>query len=141
MPANTNPIFSAKGSMQWIPANLLAANTAVDGTGTVALVFTGNATGNNAGSLLKRVIVRSLGTNVATVMRFFINNGLTNVTAANNQLVGEITIPATTINQVAAQPSAEWYFGEVVPAGYRIYATIGTAVAAGFAVTGVGGDY
>jgi hypothetical protein len=28
-----------------------------------------------------------------------------------------------------------------LPAGYRIYATFGTAVAAGFHLTAVGGDY
>ena len=60
MPANTSPIFSAKGSIQWNPAILTAANTAKDGTGTVATVFTGNAAGNNAGNFVQKLIARPL---------------------------------------------------------------------------------
>jgi hypothetical protein len=141
MPANTNPIFSAKGAIQWNPAILNAANTAKDGTGTVATVFTGNAVGNNAGNFVQKLIARALGTNVATVLRVFINNGSVNTTAANNSLIAEITLPATTLSEVAAQPDFVLPLNFAIPAGYKLNATLGTAVAAGFALTAVGGEY
>jgi hypothetical protein len=61
MPANTAPIFSAKGAIQWNPAILNTANTAKDGTGAVATVFTGNAAGNNAGNFVQKLVARPLG--------------------------------------------------------------------------------
>ncbi len=141
MPANTAPIFSAKGSIQWNPTIHTAANTAKDGTGTVATVATGNATGNNAGNSVSRLIARALGTNVATVLRVFINNGSTNATALNNTLLAEMTLPATTLSEVAAQPDYVLPLDFVLPAGYKINCTLGTAVAAGYALTVLGGEY
>jgi hypothetical protein len=141
MPANTSPIFSAKGAIQWNPAILNAANTAKDGTGTVATVFTGNAAGNAAGNFMQRLIARPLGTNVATVLRVFVNNGSSNATAANNSLIAELTLPATTLNEAAAQPDFILPLNFAVPAGYKLNCMLGTAVAAGYAVTIIGGEY
>jgi hypothetical protein len=141
MPANTQPIFSARGSIQWNPAILTAANTAKDGTGTVATVFTGNAAGNNAGNFVQKLVARALGTNVASVLRVFINNGATNATALNNSLIAEMTLPATTLSEVAAQPDYVLPLNFVVPAGCKINCTIGTALAAGLALTVIGGEY
>jgi hypothetical protein len=141
MPANTAPIFSAKGAIQWNPAILNTANTAKDGTGTVATVFTGNAAGNNAGNFVQKLVARPLGTNVATVLRLFINNGGVNTTAANNSLIAELTLPATTLSEIAAQPDFVLPLNFAVPAGYKLNATIGTTVAAGFSVTIIGGEY
>ena len=141
MPANTSPIFSAKGSIQWNPAILTAANTAKDGTGTVATIFTGNAAGNNAGNFVQKLLARPLGTNVATVLRLFINNGSANTTALNNSLIAEMTLPTTTLSEVAAQPDYVLPLNFVVPAGYKLNATLGTTVAAGFALTAIGGEY
>jgi hypothetical protein len=141
MPANTAPIFSAKGAIQWNPAILNTANTAKDGTGTVATVFTGNAAGNNAGNFVQKLVARPLGTNVATVLRLFINNGSVNSTAANNSLIAELTLPATTVSEIAAQPDYVLPLNFAVPAGFKLNATIGTTVFAGFAVTIIGGEY
>lgn len=44
MPANTLPVFSRLADIQWNTSALTAANTAKDGTGTQALVFTSDAT-------------------------------------------------------------------------------------------------
>ena len=141
MPANTSPIFSAKGSIQWNPAILITANTGKDGTGTVATVFTGNTAGNNAGNFVQKLAARPLGTNVATVLRIFINNGSANTTAANNSLIAEMTLPATTLSEIAAQPDYVLPLNFVVPAGYKLNATLGTTVAAGYALTVIGGEY
>ncbi len=137
MPANNNPIFSKKGAVQWSAAPLSAANTAKDGTGTVATVFTGGAEGN----FLHKIIARPLGTNVATVLRVFINNGLTNATAANNSLIAEFTLPATAGIETASLPSFELALNFILPATMKINCTLGTAVAAGFALTIIGGEY
>jgi hypothetical protein len=141
MPANTSPIFSAKGAIQWSPTFLAAANIAKDGTGTVATIFTGNNTGNAAGNFVQRLVARPLGTNIATVLRVFINNGGVNTTAANNNLIAELSLPATAISEAAAQPDFILPLNFVVPAGYKIICTLGTAVAAGYAVTIIGGEY
>ena len=141
MSANTQPIFSALGSIQWGTTTLTAANTAKDGTGTVTTIATGNNAGNNAGNFLQKLVARALGTNVATVLRVFVNNGGVNTTAANNTLIGEMTLPATTLSEVAAQPDYVLPLNFVLPAGYKINVTLGTAVAAGYQVSAIGGQY
>lgn len=140
MAANITPIYSKVGDIQW-GTLLVTANTAVDGTGTVVTVFTADATN---GGRIERIFVRAAGTNIATVLRIFINNGSTNATAANNSLIGELTLPATTLSQVAAlsDPSNGYIlFPLVLPPGYKINITIGTTIAAGVYVSAAGGKY
>lgn len=134
----TSPQYAA--TMKVAFGTVLTANTAKDGTGTVVTV----ATGGTNGSLINKIEVRALGTNVATVMRFFVNNGLTNATATNNSLAYEATIAATTLSEVAAladniidvtRGSTTEPVIPFLPTGYKINITIGTTVAAGLAVT------
>jgi len=138
MPANTSPIYVKVPRTDWtvIPASV--ANTAKDGTGTVYTAFTAHAT---EGSFVSNVKIRSLGTNVTTVIRLFQNNGSTNATAANNTLIAEITSPPTTVSEVAAQPEFDIPISVGLPAGHRLNIVTATSVAAGFAVTAFGGDY
>lgn len=138
MAANTAPIFPLVPSIQWHTAALVTANTAYDGTGTVNTVFTADATNGSRVDYLK---VRAIGTNVATVLRVFINNGATQATAANNTLFMERTIPATTISAVAETADIYIPLDLSLPAGYVVNVTIGTTVAAGLRVTAVGGAY
>lgn len=133
---NTKPIYSSAPIINW--GTVATANTAKDGTGTVVTVFTADASN---GGRIEKVKVRAAGTNVATVLRIFINNGSTNATPANNTLYTEATIAATTLSEVAALADTEILLGLALPAGYKINITIGTTVAAGLAVTGVGGKY
>lgn len=141
MPANTSPIFSVQGDIQWATATnaiVQSGNTTTDlTTGTIYPIFTG---GTN-GSYIQRIRFRHLGTNVATVARVWINNGSTTGTAANNTLWDEITLAANTVSQSAAAINYELPLNFALPAGYIIYVTLGTAVAAGFKVTVIGGDY
>ena len=138
MPANTQPIFSIAGDAQWSSGAITAANTTTDLTsGTIYAIFTG---GTN-GSYIQRIRFRHLGTNIATVARVWINNGSTTGSAANNTLWDEITLAANTLSQTAAAINYELPFGFALPAGYIIYVTLGTAVAAGFKATIIGGDY
>lgn len=133
---NTSPIYSAAPIVAW--GTVDTANTAKDGTGTVVTVFTADAT---EGGRIEKIRVRAKGTNVATVLRIWINNGSTNATPANNTLYAETTIAATTLSEVAALADIEINMSLSLPAGYKINITIGTTVAAGLHVTGVGGKY
>lgn len=137
MAVNTSPIFSKRGDIQWSPTALLAANTAKDGTGAVATVFTAGADG----AYVQRLVARPIGTNVATVLRVFVNNGSTNSVDANNSLIHEMTLPATTLSEVAAQPPYELPLSFALPANYKLLCTLGTAVAAGYELTVFGGSY
>jgi hypothetical protein len=137
MAINTSPIFTKRGDIQWAPAAVLAANTAKDGTGTVANVFTAGADG----CFVQKLIARPLGTNVATVLRVFVNNGGANATAANNALVAEMSLPATALSETAALPPYELALNLALPPNYKLNCTLGTAVAAGFMLSAVGGSY
>ena len=110
----------------------------MDGTGTVVTVFTADATN---GSFVDYLSVRPLGTNVATVIRVFINNGSTNTTAGNNVLKEDKTLPATTASNISALAAQDLPLRWMLPAGYKINITLGTAVSAGYAVSAQGGDY
>lgn len=138
MPANTNPIFTLAGDIQWGSTAIATANTAKDGTGTVLTVFTADATN---GGYVQKIRFRAAGTNVATVARVFINNGSSNATPANNILFDEITLAATTLSEVAALTLYELPLNFALPAGYKLNVTIGTTVAAGYYVSVIGGKY
>lgn len=145
MPANTSPIFPLTPQVGF--GTVDTANTAKDGTGTVVTVATAGANG----ARVDQIKVRALGTNVATVMRFFINNGSDPTTATNNTLIHEATIAATTLSEVAELADNDILIAKegsesvppipYLPAGYKINITIGTTVAAGLQVTVHGGDY
>lgn len=145
MTANQNPIFTGTPDIQWGSADgnggtagpLKTANTAVDGTGTVLTVFTA---GSN-GSYVQRLIARPAGSCTTSVLRVFINNGSTNATIANNILVGEISLPTTTLTQLAALTPFELPLNFALPAGYKINVVLGTTVSAGYCVSVIGGDY
>jgi hypothetical protein len=144
MAANTIPIYSKSGQVEWGPALLQTANTAMDGTGTVVTIFTAGADG----ARVERIRTNAAGTNVATVLRVFINNGGANSTPANNILYANKTIAATTAAAAAALLTNELpdttdttTFPIVLPAGYKINVTIGTTVAAGLYVQAIGSSY
>lgn len=136
MAANDKPIFPLVPRVSW--AAITAANTATDGTGTVATVFTAGA----EGARVDAIVCKSLGTNVATVLRLFLNNGSTNATPANNTLIAEVPLPATNgsnANVISAELAVQ--INRSIDAGFRVYAVLGTAVAAGWQLTAFGGDY
>ena len=139
MPANTAPIFSIAGEIQW-SHNVSAANNTGDLTsGTIYPVFTG---GTN-GSYVQKIRFRHTGANAAAVVaRVWINNGGTTGTATNNTLFDEITIAANaTFTTNAASINYELPLGFALPTGYIIYVTIGAGASGGIDVTVIGGDY
>lgn len=139
MPGNIYPIYSKVADWQWI-SGVTTANTTKDLTsGTSYLVFTADPSN---GGYVRKLRIRHTGNNsLATVMRVFINNGSATSTAANNILFDEIGIAANTVAENAASTVYELPINEALPAGYKIYVTIGTAAAGGLAVTAVAGKY
>ena len=140
----TTPQFGATAVFAYNTTAITAANTAADGTGTVTFLQT-NTAGTAAdlvvgtgGAFIDRIEILARGTNVATVMRVFSNANATNATAANNNLIGEATCPATTVSQVAALAPVVIQVKKWVPSGTKLFVTIGTAVAAGFSVAAYG---
>lgn len=134
---NTQPIFTASADTQW-SVSAITANTTKDLTsGTISLVFTAGS----GGGYVQRMRFRPLGTNVATVARIFINNGVTTATQANNVLWDEISLAATTLSETSALSTYEVPLNFALPAGYRLYVTLGTGVAAGYSITCIGGKY
>ena len=138
MSGNISPIYSKVGDLQWGLSAITAANTAKDGTGTVLTVFTSDVTN---GGYVQKIRFRSAGTNVTTVARVFINNGNTNATASNNSLWDEITLTQTTLSETGALPTYELPLNFALPPGYKLNVTLGTAIAAGYYCTIIGGKY
>lgn len=136
MAANINPIYVLTPNTSFT-ASITSANTAMDGTGSVNAVFTAGANG----SYVQRIRIKAQGTNVATVVRIFGNNGSTQGTATNNFLIGEISIPATTASNSTANPDFEYPLNLLLKASYVLYVCIGTAVSAGVIISAIGGDF
>lgn len=146
MPANTSPIFPLTPVTPFVSGAAAAAttpgvtaNTAKDlASGTIyGPIITAGANGTRVDAIK----VRPLGTNVATVMRIFINNGSATTTAANNSLFMERTLASTTVSETAELADVIVPMNLSLQSGYKLYATFGTAVAAGYHLTAMGGDY
>lgn len=130
MAANTTPVYPLTPGQVWGTV-LTSANTAYDGTGTVDTI----ATGTTNGKRIKSVILNAAGTNVATLARFFINNGSANSSATNNWLFKEVTLPATTASSTAlVTPGGgiEVPMNFTLANGYKLNWCIATAVSAGW---------
>lgn len=143
MVANTAPTFTqtpdvatngTTGMSQGITA---AANDYTGISANNTLVHTAGANG----SYVRKLRFKALGTNIATVARIYFNNGSTPGTAANNAFFGEVSLLATAANAAAATIDIDYPLELALPAGFRIYVGLGTAVAAGWAVTAIGGQY
>lgn len=144
---NATPISVVRGQDGWtVP--MVTANTTRDGT--AGTTYTLNFAGDTDGSFLYYLTFIPLGTNVASVARLWENNGSSAGTAANNTLVAEISLPATTLSEVSATVNAttdgasatiNLAMSKLVRPGYNYFLTIGTAVAAGWKVFASGGTY
>lgn len=135
MAANTTPIFPLTPKLDF--GKIVTANNTYDGTGTVVTLFTAGLNG----AKIDYIKARALGTNVATVLRLFINNGSDTTVATNNSLFMERALAATTASATAE--TADWVIpcNVTLPSGYKITAVLATTVASGWQFTSVGGDF
>lgn len=144
MTVNFKPIFTIEGDVSnnnGTGMNQLVLNAAPDYTGIdadVSLVWTAHAVD---GGYVKGIKAVAGGTNVATVARFYINNGSSPGTATNNTLFGQLSLPATTAINTAATAELYYPIEQSFPPGFRIYVGIATAVAAGWTFNAIAGQY
>jgi hypothetical protein len=154
MAGNSDPIYSRVADIQTdtlAAATLLGptANTAQDGTGTIYPIYTADATN---GGYLQKLMMQSISTVAATVMRIFISDttptvtsgALVSNTSANTHLIQEFNLPAVTVSQVQASPHLELMMNMAIPPGYRICVTFGTSTGAGttgWNVSAIAGKY
>jgi hypothetical protein len=141
MALNTNPIYSGVGDIQWASTALVNANPSFEATGTgSAVVFTASA----SGSFVQRIRFKASGSTTATAARIFIGNATAGVLSGSNVILfDEITLPAVTVSNTAAQAVYELPMNAALPANYKIQATVSTQQAAGggWYVSAVGGSY
>ena len=118
----------------------LAANDYTGAGANNVLVATGNAT---TPSFLQKLIFKATGTNASiTIARVFLNNGLTNATAANNALIAEYMLPVSTASTTAlTSPIQDLILNVPIQAGSRIYVGLTVAAAGGWQCTPVYGEY
>ena len=142
---NIDPVFTKTGNMSQNNSTTMnqgitaAANDFTGAGANNSLCFTADPTN---GSFLQKLRLKGLGTNVASVLRVFLNNGSANTSATNNTFLGEISLPATTSNAAAATGAdIDYMINMLIPPGFRIYVGLGTAVAAGWSVVPVAGNY
>ena len=137
MGLNTEPIFSK--APQWgMSTAITAASTLYTGIhANDAVVFVADGTN---GSFISKLRFKSLGTNIATVARIYLNDGST-ATSTHYTLYGELTLQATTTSATQAQPDIDYPMNLPAPSSAHILVGIGTAVAAGWVVSTVAGSY
>lgn len=151
MAQNTSPIFTQVPKISWtdlgsttfVTSAVLGTGTAAyDGTSGTYLVFTADSTD---GSFIQKLVFEAGGTNAAGVARIFINNGSSNLTADNNCLYMQYTLPATTAAAASATAHVEVPLNIQLPPNYRIYVALGSGSnpigAGGWGITAIGGDY
>jgi hypothetical protein len=133
MAANTTPVYPITANHSWGTV-VTTANNTYDGTGTQVTLITGGTYGTD----IKGIRLMAMGTNVATVARFFLNNGSDNTSAGNNAPILEVALPATTASASALTTPGG---AIIVPleftlkASYKINMCIGTTVASGWKAT------
>jgi len=134
--ANTSPIFPLTPNNGF--ATITAANTATDGTGTVATLIT--AGGN--GARLDRVLLIPMGTNTGSKAYLFLNNGGAQGTAANNAFLRDIPLAGTTASNTALIGAPlEVVLSLGMASTWTLNATLATAVATGWKVMAFAGNY
>lgn len=139
MTANTNPIYALTPNIGF-NSYVVTANTTTDLTsGTIYLLYTA---GSN-GSYLERICFKPTpgGSTTGTVGRIWLNNGSTTGTATNNILFDDIDLPLTATSSTNAVYGSSRRYDLRLPASWRVYLTIHTGSANGWAVTAIGGDY
>ena len=107
------------------------ANTARDGTGTIATIFTAGA----SGSRVDDIAIVATGTTTAGVVRLFINDG------TNSRLWQEILVTATTPSTtVQVWSSVQLNQALLLPNGWSLRASTNNAETFNVTVTR-GGDF
>jgi len=116
MPANTSPIFTL--TPKAATANIAAANTARDGSGTLVTLFTAGANGSRVDFITFTSSQVTAAASAARVERVF----LTDESGLNPRLISEIAMSAVTASNTAIGATATITFtnGLIINAGQII---------------------
>lgn len=123
-------------------ATITTANTAFDGSGSIATFYTAGANG----ARIERVVVQATATTTAGLVNIFVGDDTAANTTANTHLYDSAIIAATTPSATVA-PFSTTREGVNVPAKWPLVLSAGqtlrvsTTKAEAFRVTAVGGDY
>lgn len=124
----TNPQYAATPKIGLVQAT--AANTARDGTGTLANVITGGTSGTK----IQEVTIQATGTTTAGMVRLYIFDG------TNNRLFDEFVVSAITVGaSTAGFRVSRTYDNLVLPSSTYIL-KVSTHNAETFNVYALGGD-
>lgn len=144
MAANTSPIFILTPNMQWAKLDYAppsgSSHIASGSLGTeVKVVYSASLNG----SRIDELRILSLGTNPATVVRLFVNNGSDNNTIINNSLFDEITIAGTSMTEAVANVVNDIVYtnGLNLAPSHRLLAVTSVSQSDGLHITAFGGDY
>ena len=119
MAANTTPIFTLTPNAAL--ANITAANTARDGSGTLVTLFTAGANGSRVDFITFTSSQATAGASSARVQRIF----LTDNTGLNPRLISEVVLAAVTASTTAIGATSTVTFtnGLVIASGQIIKVT------------------
>ena len=139
MAANTSPIFTL--IPEATTANIAAANTARDGSGTLVSLFTAGTNGSRIDFITFTSAQATPAASALRVCRVF----LTNTSGANPRLISEVALAAVTASNTAIGATATITFtnGLVIASGQQIRVTQSVYGSAADAtdVIARGGDY
>jgi thiamine pyrophosphokinase len=116
MPANTSPIFTL--TPKAATANIAAANTARDGSGTLVTLFTAGTNGSRVDFITFTSSQVTAAASAARVHRVF----LTDESGLNPRLISEVLLSAVTASNTAIGATATITFtnGLIINAGQII---------------------
>lgn len=123
MPANTTPIFTL--TPKAVTANIAAANTARDGSGTLIDLFTAGANGSRLDFITFTSAQATAAASAARVQRVF----LTDTAGLNPRLISEVVLSAVTASNTAIGATATITFtnglilnsGQIVKVTQSVY--------------------
>lgn len=137
MVANTSPIYGRQPDIQ-IAGSVMGpvAVTALDGTGTLTLLFSADQT---EGGFVDHLILKAVGSPAGTVARIFICtsavvpgsfvSGTTN-TASNTALISEFSLAAVTASNTLANTDIIIPLRKYLGPGQKILISFGTSTGA-----------
>lgn len=132
MAANTSPIFLLTPVI-W-KVSVVTANTARDGTGTIATIGTGGTNGTR----IDELVIKATADPADSIVTLFIHDG------SSYFIFDEFDLndPAAGSTTVASYRESRVYKNLVIPSGYSLRAAITVALTAGSIMFfAFGGDY
>ena len=127
-----------KTAIYWCPYAIKTENLLYDGTGTPNWIIQRHPT-----TLFVKELTLQAGAsdNIQTVARVFTNNGGDHENPANNTLIHNATLVATTAVDDAAVTLVTINLNFWLPARYRLNVLLGKTVVGGYYVAAFGGQY